>query len=616
MNNHLKVWGRKYFFGVLWPLLIIISLNYHQSLLYPKGFLAWSYYLVTLIGQYGLFALVLNYILYRPITLTKNFKLAKTWAIILSILTIVLVFIDSMVFAQYRYHLNGFILELLLSGAAQDIFDFPISSFLMVGAAVVVGVILLNVTANRIWIKSQNQIRLNSWYLVLILICQLVSNGMHAYARAVIKKDITVLSPLFPLYFPLTANSALKKVGFVPQSQPKFKQSNDSRDFFYPLEPLQCEGQNNLNMLVIVVDSWRGDQLNHKTTPYLEGMKKNSWHFNQHFSGSNSTRGGIFSLFYGIPSIYWTNALNNQTAPVWMEELLRNKYSMGIFAAASLTKPEFDQTVFSDVKNLRLSTNGANSVEKDQKLTSEWKEWLGSNKDNKFFGFLFYDSPHAYAFPKDFDRDFEPMATEMNYLKLNNSTDPIPYLNRHHKSVSFVDTLIEEVVEDLKSKKLADKTVIIITGDHGQELNDNKKNFWGHNSNYSPTQLKVPLLIRWPGKDARAIDQLTTHYDFAPTVMKEFFDCNTDVKSYSYGQNLFDLHEKHQFVAASYLDYAVLDLKKNQIMTIDQFGDYSVTDLSLNVIDGNLVDRKNLIDHFSDLSRFKKPLVRAGVTRD
>ena len=48
-----------------------------------------------------------------------------------------------------------------------------------------------------------------------------------------------------------------------------------------------------------------------------------------------------------------------------------------------------------------------------------------------------------------------------------------------------MDDLIGKVINQLKNKGLLENTIIIITGDHGQEFNDNKKGYWEHGGNFS-----------------------------------------------------------------------------------------------------------------------------------
>lgn len=109
-----------------------------------------------------------------------------------------------------------------------------------------------------------------------------------------------------------------------------------------------------------------------------------------------------------------------------------------------------------------------------------------------------FDAPHGYDFPPNFEPKYEPMLKEVNYLKLNNDTDPAPFFNRYKTSVRYVDSMAAKVLDKLKESGDLDNTLVIITGDHGQEMNDNKLNFWGHNSNFTDAQVNVPFAIFGP----------------------------------------------------------------------------------------------------------------------
>src|SRR3712207_9402754 len=67
-------------------------------------------------------------------------------------------------------------------------------------------------------------------------------------------------------------------------------------------------------------------------------------------------------------------------------------------------------------------------------------------------------------------------------------------------SSDLIDSLIGLTLDKLKQKDLLRNTVVIITGDHGQEFNENHCNYWGHSSNYSQWQIHVPLIYYYPGR--------------------------------------------------------------------------------------------------------------------
>jgi membrane-anchored protein YejM (alkaline phosphatase superfamily) len=129
---------------------------------------------------------------------------------------------------------------------------------------------------------------------------------------------------------------------------------------------------------------------------------------------------------------------------------------------------------------------------------------------------LFYDSPHKYDFPPDWPLQFKPSLAEVDYMALSNATDPVPFHNRYLNSVRYVDQLAGKALDDVRARGLLEDTVLLVTGDHGQEFNDQHLNYWGHNSNFSRFQTQVPLLVRWPGEAPSVHDYPTSHFDVVP----------------------------------------------------------------------------------------------------
>jgi membrane-anchored protein YejM (alkaline phosphatase superfamily) len=85
--------------------------------------------------------------------------------------------------------------------------------------------------------------------------------------------------------------------------------------------------------------------------------------------------------------------------------------------------------------------------------------------------------------------------------------------------------------------------LVIITADHGCEHNDHKQGYWGYSSNLTDCQMQVPFAIVLPKKFQKKLeldkDDLTTHYDVVPTIMKNFLGVTSDIHNYSIGIDLF-----------------------------------------------------------------------------
>ena len=94
---------------------------------------------------------------------------------------------------------------------------------------------------------------------------------------------------------------------------------------------------------------------------------------------------------------------------------------------------------------------------------------------------------------KSLHRVRKPRAFKRGLFR--NDTDPVPYFNRYRNSAYWTDGELARVTGYLKEKGLLENTIVVVSSDHGEEFNDNKLNYWGHNGNYTDAQIKVPLIV-------------------------------------------------------------------------------------------------------------------------
>lgn len=524
---------------------------------------------------------------------------------------VVTLFIDTIVFAQYRFHINAMVLDLLLSG---QIVSFPLVTWVMVLVGVSIAFAIEFVVLR--WLEKGPEIRtrkLGRKFAFLTFLSLLATNGIHIWAAAHAYQPVTTVKRYLPLFYPATSNSMMRKYGWIDEQaieRQKALTLNRKSDLNYPLSPLKTKTiEKPVNIMFLVVDSWRADTFNAENTPNMWKYAEQGVTFHNHIATGNATRTGIFGLFYGIPGTYWHGFLANQQSPVFMDRLQAMGYDIGIFTAAQLRKPEFNQTVFTNIDNLRMSSVGDTPSELDADLTKDWLNWYDArDKSKPAFSFLFYDAPHGYDFPKDYAHKYEPMLKEVNYLKLNNDSDPEPFFNRYKTSVHYVDSMAKKVLDKLQSSGDLENTVVIITGDHGQEMNDNKLNFWGHNGNFTNAQVNVPFAMFGPGISKDNLkwqsSDLTSHQDVVPTLMKHYLGVTNDSKDYSVGEDLLGERIKRDWVLSSnYSGYAIIT--DSSIVEVGGGGQYQYLDKSNRPKEGEM-DFDNVQAALEQISRYRK----------
>lgn len=568
-------------------LFLVISTRYLTYINVPEGALHKAFTVAAFIGHFSSLVFLPCIILIPlAIVLPRRLPLLITATGIYSLLCFVLLG-DTYVYALYRFHINGIVMGFIFGGAAGDIFEFH-WSLVLITCAIALGFILLEwVAAIMIWKwLAHTQRRLVRYVFASMLIgIFALQNIAYAWADVHSYTPITLQEVYLPMYRPLTARGFVrrhkeffKKTGFLRTdnigASPLGNISAMGSSINYPLKPVECVPKDKpVNIMVILVDSMRYDIFNPVDMPNLSSFAKDSWVFTNHIAGGNATRPALMSIFYGIPATYgyWTALLTSNTPPVLTSKLLAQGYEFSIHASASLHYPEFDRTVFSGVKGLRVKHGRKKPSLLDLDATKSMRQYLRERGGRQrmaaaqgkslppFFGFMFYDAPHNADFPPDFDPPVKPYWKAINYLKLNNDFDVVPYFNRYRNSVRFVDTKMGEVLQDMANEGLLDNTIVLITGDHSDEFNDTGLNFWGHGGNFTPYQVHVPMVIRWPGNEPRTFAHRTSHLDIAPTLLSDALGCDDDYSSYSVGRDLLDPGGREHIIIGGHYKYAVYE---------------------------------------------------------
>lgn len=520
-----------------------------------------SFSFFAVLGNFFLLYLLL-FLICSPLLLVNKY-VRRTIVALLFTLAQIALYVDTIVFEQYRFHINQSMLTLVLSG---QVVDFSLATYAMVALIFIASfaielLILLRIERRYGGEKGRKIVK---WASVFAVVALLISNITYMIGFWYSYSPIMTVQEKLPIYYPLTSK---KIMGFFDKEGGKNRHpvvDDSARHLNYPLHPLVINPLTHKpkNILFILVDAWRFDTFSQAVSPNMVRLtaENNGVVFDNHYSTGNATRTGIFGLFYGVPGTYWEAFLHNNIPSLFVTTLQKQNYQLGIFTSAKVTFPEFDRTVFATVKNLRINSAGTSAPERDANVNKDWITWYQArDKSRPTFSFLFYDSAHAYEFPKDGEK-FAPV-NDLNYMTLKNDTDPQPLFNRYKNSVYYIDSLVEKVFAQLKADGTLDDTLIIMTGDHAQEMNDNRMGFWGHNGNFTDAQTKVPFIVINPD-DRAAVAQnshkFTSHEDVVPMLMKHYLGVENPVADYATGYDMAsDMPERPWLLMSSYSMWAV-----------------------------------------------------------
>jgi len=324
----------------------------------------------------------------------------------------------------------------------------------------------------------------------------------------------------------------------------------------YPLNPLNCKAADASlpNIVIILIDALRPDSIDPELTPTLAAFRADGLRFSQQYSGGNSSRMGLFSMFYGLPSTYWQAFYDVQRAPVLMDEIKARQYDVGLFSAVGFGSPALiDRTAFAGWPDLAEKRDDLSGTDRNKVATADWLRWLGQQSgDRPIFGFVYYDPP-----ADDMTTDpSEPLPMDDRFTH----NDKARKLWRQYRlAIRMLDGEVQTVLDSLRERNLLDDTIVIVTSDHGYEFDDNGIGHYGHASNFSKVQLHATLMMHWPGKSARAIDYRTMHHDLPVTLLQDVFGCENPPSDYSVGRNLFSGESWNWMMAGSYTSHAIVE---------------------------------------------------------
>lgn len=496
---------------------------------------------------------------------------------------------DLVVFRLYHMHYLLVGLQIFKSGTFNEVLTLDIKEWLalVISLSLLITVELL--LAYGVWRFIQKR-HWQAWPALVVTIVGVLlvylsfglavadefwSSG-YRYAILRIGRVVPYLSQIYSGFF--RAGSATQIISIAGQKI-QVVTGDKGGPLQYPSQPLQLKPlTKKMNIVLIGIDTWRYSALSQSLTPNIYAFEQKAIQFQQHFSSGNCTQPGLFGLFYGISPTYWKAFLRNKQGPTLIDALLKQHYKIGVFLSAPVNFPKLNDTVFVKLKKLQHRTEGDSSLARDAMITNEFLNFLQKTPSNKpFFSFLFYDALHNYCEsvrPKH--NPYQPAVTSCNRFSLDSHSDPKPYLNLYYNKTQYVDRLVGNVLDALKKQHRLQNTIVIITADHGEEMNDDAHGIWGHASAYNEYQLHVPMIVYWPGMSPQVVHYQTTHYDVAPTLVQSVLGNTSPVLTYSSGQSLFASDQMPYFVAGSYGDYAVLTSKK--VFRIYPDGDFSLSD--------------------------------------
>jgi len=507
------------------------------------------------------------------LALRRATRLASTLAAVIAVLGAaaleIVLYADRALFELYGFHLNGMVWNLVTTRGGVESLDGGTATLLGF-AAIALGFLALQIGLYLVArvspvARSLAALRSRSSLVsaaALLLACGGFERATYAFAYATHTDSVLAAAGVFPLYVPTRARTVTRALGLGGVAATSLYVEPSTGTIRYPLHAIERARHRRYNVVWLVAESLRADALDPEIMPATWAFAQRAQRFRSHYSGGNCTRMGVFSMFYGLYGSYWFPFQDQERGPLLMDVLLDDGYQLDLRTSAKFTYPEFTETVFARVPpELMHERDGESGWQSDELHVGRMIDFMERRDPTRpFMSFLFFESPHArYQFPPE-SVIREPYLAELNYATLDLERDMPLVRNRYLNAVHHLDQQLARLFAYLDQARLLDSTIVVVTGDHGEEFME--KGRWGHGSGFSEEQTRVPLVLWIPGEKPAVIDRMTSHLDIAPTLLRRLGVTNPQ-SDYSLGFDLLEGPARSGTVVSGWDELALVlaDLK-------------------------------------------------------
>ena len=320
------------------------------------------------------------------------------------------------------------------------------------------------------------------------------------------------------------------------------------------------------DIFVIMVESWRADSINEVNTPFMMEFQKECQPIETTWSGSNATHLSWYSFFYSKPSFFWRSELESiddkeeyRGSPV-LETFNNLGYDIEIRAVCDLEYKSFGLLNFGLDDQLATVMEQANDgsplreygIPKREVIIFDnmKKAVLSRPAGDGAFYYTALDSPHYnYYWHEDFEPPHSDYQEDTTFPLFPTDDELQLYKNKYANAVAWVDHQVEDFVNFLKKEGRYDNSIIIVTGDHGEEFQE--QGGWYHCTALIPEQIQVPILIKWPKSYGKGEPQkLASHMDVMPSVLSYLGAPEKCFETMS-GKNLLEKQDEHTVIVTT-----------------------------------------------------------------
>jgi arylsulfatase A-like enzyme len=280
------------------------------------------------------------------------------------------------------------------------------------------------------------------------------------------------------------------------------------------------------SLLLVTLDTTRFDHTTlggygRDTTPRLAALAREGASFELAYAPTSTTGPTHATLFTGLSPLRHRVLKNGvpleASAETLAERLAGLGWRTGAFVSSFVVSRRFGFDQGFDAYDDRFERATSTYTEKfwegqavrdafDRRgnaTTDRALRWLEANAGRApLFAWVHYFDPHApYVPPEGFAGRFEPAPVDGGLVPPA-GRELARDVARYDEEIAFADAELGRLLDALERLGLAANTIVAVTADHGEGLMDH--GHMEHGVHIYEEQVRVPLVLRWPGRIAPA----------------------------------------------------------------------------------------------------------------
>jgi hypothetical protein len=272
------------------------------------------------------------------------------------------------------------------------------------------------------------------------------------------------------------------------------------------------------DVLVIAIESLNPDVFAETELPFLDEFSKKCLRLKNHYASGNGTHYGLLGLMYGTPITFYKGGLVTPLSCPYLDRFTARGYRSSAISTRLFGDGHLDaggyhflgDYVWNWTRPERIA-ECVRQTEDDWSIVPHFHRELA--KPAPRFTFLFYLNTHFHYWHAPEYSKYQPEVDEdFNYNRSDLERYRPAIVNRYKNTLLEMDAWLKTVLDKVDLSR----TIVVITGDHGEELLERGR--IGHCMTLNRYQTMVPCLVHVPGVAAADVDFVTCHHDLMPSV--------------------------------------------------------------------------------------------------